>query len=108
MKKTYKIKGMTCDSCVQLLTESLLADVHISEAEVSLEKNEAAVTFDEKKQTDKGIRKIVEDCGFTISDSIGRKIIEWLLFAALFFLVYNLLLRNSDFNILTVKGGLIL
>ena len=101
MKKTYKIKGMTCDSCVRLLTDNLIADEYISEAKVSLEKNEAVVNFDENSQNDKGIRKIVEESGFTISDSIGRKILEWLLFAILFSLIYIFLLNNSDFNVLT-------
>lgn len=101
MVKTFKIKGMTCESCVRLLTDNLLADANISEAEVSLEKNEAVVTYDEKNQTDKGIRKIVEESGFTISDSIGRRILEWTLFAVLFFLIYKFLLSSSDFNTLT-------
>lgn len=101
MQKAYKIKGMTCDSCVRLLTDNLMADEYISKANVSLKKNEAIVTFDENNQNDKGIRRIVEESGFTVSDSIGRRVLEWLLFAVLFSGIYIFILNNSNFNVLT-------
>lgn len=99
--KTYKIKGMTCNSCVKAVKRGLLANEYISEAKVSLEKNEATITFDENKIGDNEIKNIVAQCGYTVSDSIGRKILEWSIFVALFLIIYRFLLNNSDFNILT-------
>ncbi len=72
MKKTYKLKGMNCNSCAMLIEKSLKDKVnHVS---ASYSKEEAIVDFDENKISEKEIIEEIEKLGYEcyngeISDS---------------------------------------
>jgi len=64
-KKTYKINGMHCTSCV-LMIESDLEDAGVK-AKCHYAKQTLDVEFDEKKTNEKKINEIVKTTGYTIS-----------------------------------------
>jgi len=65
MKTIIKIKGMTCGGC-RLGAENALKRVPgVNSAEVSLEKAEAAVDFDENKAALKDLKAAVVKAGFS-------------------------------------------
>ena len=63
--ETISIKGMHCSSCAQLI-EGLLENAGVS-AKVSIIKNEAKVSYDEKKINLNQIIKIIKDEGYQVS-----------------------------------------
>ena len=61
---TLKIDGMTCGGCVKSVTR-VLSDLNgVAQADVSLEKAQAVVSFDENKVQPAALVETVEDAGF--------------------------------------------
>lgn len=58
---------MVCDGCVATVTKTLKRVDGVSKAEVSLEKKEAVVTFDDSKITVEALIKATGDAGFQSS-----------------------------------------
>src|SRR3989344_3043640 len=67
MKKTYKLKGMTCNSCAMLIEKSLKDKVNSVSASFSKEK--AEVDFDENKISEEEIIEEIEKLGYEIEKS---------------------------------------
>lgn len=63
---TLDIEGMTCQSCVKSIKAALSTRTGIKDVEVSLEHNNATITFDESTITRKDIIEAIEDCGFDV------------------------------------------
>lgn len=61
---TLKIDGMTCGGCVKSVTRVLSELDGVVHAEVSLEKAQAIVNFDENKVQLAALVEAVEDAGF--------------------------------------------
>ena len=61
---TLKIDGMTCGGCVKSVTRVLSELDGVVHAEVSLEKAQAIVNFDENKVQPAALVETVEDAGF--------------------------------------------
>jgi len=59
-----KVVGMTCGGCVRSVTNVLKALPGVVQAEVSLEKSEAKVTFDCARTSPAALRKAIEDAGY--------------------------------------------
>jgi copper chaperone len=59
-----EVKGMTCGGCVRSVTNVLKALPGVTSAEVSLDKSQAAVTFDPAVASAAGMRGAVEDAGY--------------------------------------------
>ncbi len=60
-KTTIKVQGMTCNHCVMRVRKALKAVAGVQDAQVDLQKAEAAVSFDEAKVSpDKLVGAIVE------------------------------------------------
>lgn len=59
-----KVNGMTCGGCVRSVTNVLKALPGVADAEVSLEKSEAKVTFDPARAKPGALRKAIEDAGY--------------------------------------------
>lgn len=60
-KTTIKVQGMTCNHCVMRVQKALKGIAGVQDAQVDLQKAEAAVSFDESKVTqDKLVGAIVE------------------------------------------------
>lgn len=67
-KKVLKIKGMTCEHCVQNVTNAINA-IDGASAKVSLKEKEAVVSYD-RELSEIELRKAVEDSGYQVL-SIG-------------------------------------
>jgi len=66
VKKTYKVKGMTCNSCAHLIENKLKDKVnHVS---ASFTKETAEIDFDSEKISENQIKKIVEKQGYELID----------------------------------------
>src|SRR3989344_2518853 len=62
MKKTFKIKGMNCNSCAMLIEKELKENVnHVS---ASYAKEQAEVDFDENKISEKEVKDKIEESSF--------------------------------------------
>ena len=59
-----KVNGMTCGGCVRSVTNVLKALPGVADADVSLEKSQAKVTFDPIRTSPSALRKAVEDAGY--------------------------------------------
>lgn len=59
-----KIGGMTCGGCVRSVTNVLKALPGVTDAEVSLQKSEAKVTFDPALADPAAFRQAIEDAGY--------------------------------------------
>ncbi|CAB5375335.1 unnamed protein product [Rhizophagus irregularis] len=64
--KVIPINGMTCQSCVRSITNAVSSLSGILNITVSLENNEASVSFDSNKITLSTIIETIEDCGFDV------------------------------------------
>jgi copper chaperone len=64
---TLRVEGMTCQGCVRSVTNALQHVPGVSKAQVSLERNEAAVLFDEAKTNVAALKAAVEAAGFGAS-----------------------------------------
>lgn len=65
-KKTLKVQGMTCNHCVMRVQKALKAVPGVQDAQVDLQKAEAAVTFDESKVDTSKLATAVVDAGYKI------------------------------------------
>jgi len=59
-----KVNGMTCGGCVRSVTNVLKALPGVADADVSLEKSQAKVTFDPTRTSPGALRKAIEDAGY--------------------------------------------
>ncbi|CAB4408278.1 unnamed protein product [Rhizophagus irregularis] len=64
--KVIPINGMTCQSCVRSITNAVSSLSGILNITVSLENNEASVSFDSNKITLSTIIETIENCGFDV------------------------------------------
>ena len=66
MKKIIHIEGMGCQNCVRHVKEALEALDTVTEADVSLEKNTAIITFTQDV-ADTAIISAIEDAGYDVT-----------------------------------------
>ncbi|HEX9451529.1 MAG TPA: heavy metal-associated domain-containing protein [Burkholderiales bacterium] len=59
-----KVDGMTCGGCVRSVTNVLKALPGVTDAQVSLEKSEAKVTFDPAMASPAAMRKAIGEAGY--------------------------------------------
>lgn len=59
-----RVGGMTCQGCVRSVTRVLEAVPGVAKVDVSLEKGEAALSYDPAKAGMPEFRQAVEDAGF--------------------------------------------
>lgn len=64
---TIGVAGMTCDSCVNSVTKALNRVDGVQQVNVSLEKNEANVTFDDTKASETDLKTAIEDAGYDVA-----------------------------------------
>lgn len=64
--KTLKIQGMTCNHCVMRVAKALKAVAGVQDAQVDLQKAEAAVAFDETKADIEKLAAAVVDAGYKV------------------------------------------
>ena len=63
---TFEVKGMTCGGCVNSVTKALKAVRGVQAADVSLEKQQAVVTFAEAEASVADLKQAVEDAGYDV------------------------------------------
>ena len=66
-RTVLKVGGMSCQGCVKSVTQVLQDLTGVAKAEVSLEKGEAAVDFDDAKLTRDDLTRVIIDAGFEAS-----------------------------------------
>jgi copper chaperone len=62
-----KVSGMSCGGCVKSVTGVLEALSGVSTAEVSLERNEAVISYEADKVTREQMVQAIDDAGFEAS-----------------------------------------
>lgn len=63
-----KVNGMTCQGCVASVTRVLNSINGVNDAQVSLEKSEARVTYDAQKTSHAILAEAIEDAGYEVSN----------------------------------------
>ena len=61
---TLRVTGMTCGSCVRTIEDVLRDRKGVVSASVSLQDNEARITYDSTLETVETLIEAIEDCGF--------------------------------------------
>lgn len=67
-RKTLRIEGMHCASCVSAVEKSLSKVDGVEEASVNLATETATVSFDENKTGEEEFRQAVEDAGYAVAE----------------------------------------
>ncbi|WP_091689805.1 heavy metal translocating P-type ATPase [Methanococcoides vulcani] len=73
MKTTIDVHGMTCMHCHESVTKAISSLKGVESVEVSLEENNATVSFDPAKVTLDEIRKAVTDAGYEVGEDIDSE-----------------------------------
>ena len=72
-KKTFKVKGMHCASCVVTIERVLKKTAGVRSVSVNFASESALVEFDEQIVQESGIAKAVESVGYRLSDDYKIK-----------------------------------
>jgi len=64
---TIGVQGMTCQGCVSSVTRALQSVQGVQSVDVSLEENQAIVTFAESQTTVAELQQAVEDAGYDVA-----------------------------------------
>lgn len=86
---TIYIEGMTCISCVNTITDKMSSENSVLSINVSLENNNAVVTFDSSKTNVSALCECIEDMGFDAS--CGKKLVKS---KCLYFIAFLLILQT--------------
>jgi len=65
---TIRITGMKCGHCSSSVAKALKATAGVQEAEVSSEKGEAVITYDDEKVTEAKLREVINGTGFKVAE----------------------------------------
>ncbi len=65
-KTTLKIQGMTCNHCVMRVAKAIKAVPGVQDAQVDLQKGEAAVTYDDAKVAKDKLSFAVVEAGYRV------------------------------------------
>jgi copper chaperone CopZ len=63
-KATIRVEGMHCKMCSASVTKALKATQGVTKVEVSLERKEAVVEYDDEKVTEAKLREVINSTGF--------------------------------------------
>jgi mercuric ion binding protein len=74
---TIHVKGMKCGNCSSSVAKALKATDGVQDVQVSHEKGEAVVTYDDAKVTEAKLREVINGTGFqAVDDSAATKATE--------------------------------
>jgi len=65
---TIKVDGMMCAKCSASVTKALKATEGVQEAQVSSEKGEAVIKYDDQKLTEAKLREVINSTGFKAAE----------------------------------------
>lgn len=69
---TIKVDGMKCAKCSASVSKALKATDGVEEAEVSSEKGEAVIKYDDAKLTEAKLREVINSTGFKAAEEKGQ------------------------------------
>lgn len=69
---TIKVDGMKCAKCSASVTKALKATDGVEDAEVSSEKGEAVIKYDDQKLTEAKLREVINSTGFKAVEEPGQ------------------------------------
>ena len=61
---TIKVDGMMCAKCSSSVTKALKATEGVEDAQVSSDKGEAVIKYDDQKLTEAKLREVINSTGF--------------------------------------------
>jgi copper chaperone len=61
---TIKVEGMKCEKCSSSVTKALKATDGVQDAQVSSEKGEAVIKYDDQKLNETKLREVINSTGF--------------------------------------------
>ena len=61
---TIRVEGMKCAKCSASVTKALKATEGVEDAQVSSEKGEAVIKYDDQKLTEAKLREVINSTGF--------------------------------------------
>ncbi|KAJ1979200.1 Cu(2+)-transporting P-type ATPase [Dimargaris xerosporica] len=73
---TLTVKGMTCQSCVQSVTQAVQALAGVQAVNVSLAQESAQIQYHRHALTLSGLVKAIEQCGFDVFNSASARNID--------------------------------
>lgn len=63
-KSTIRVEGMTCTKCTGSVEKALKATPGVEKVEVSLQRKEAVIEYDDEKVTEAKLREVINATGF--------------------------------------------
>jgi copper chaperone CopZ len=69
---TIKVEGMKCAKCSASVTKALKATEGVEDANVSSEKGEAVIKYDDQKLTETKLREVINSTGFKAVEQPGQ------------------------------------
>ena len=69
---TIKVDGMKCAKCSASVSKALKATEGVESAEVSSEKGEAVIKYDDQKLTEAKLREVINSTGFKAAAEKGQ------------------------------------
>ena len=69
---TIKVEGMKCAKCSASVSKALKATEGVEDAEVSSEKGEAVIKYDDQKLTEAKLREVINSTGFKAAEEKGQ------------------------------------
>jgi copper chaperone CopZ len=69
---TIKVEGMKCGKCSSSVTKALKATEGVEDVQVSHEKGEAVIKYDDQKLTEAKLREVINGTGFKVVAEPGQ------------------------------------
>ena len=69
---TIKVEGMKCAKCSASVSKALKATEGVESAEVSSEKGEAVIKYDDAKLNEAKLREVINSTGFKAAEEKGQ------------------------------------
>lgn len=69
---TIKVEGMKCGKCSASVSKALKATEGVEDVQVSAEKGEAVIKYDDQKLTEAKLREVINSTGFKAAAEPGQ------------------------------------
>lgn len=69
---TIKVDGMKCAKCSDSVSKALKATAGVEDAQVSSDKGEAVIKYDDQKLTEAKLREVINSTGFKAVEQPGQ------------------------------------
>src|SRR6185369_12640064 len=69
---TIKVEGMKCSKCSASVTKALKATEGVQDAQVSSDKGEAVIKYDDQKLSETKLREVINSTGFKAVGEPGQ------------------------------------